>query len=138
MTTEYVEAAEYIKLQLSIGEIDVVVGTPLTDGPWDLVKFGKRPIRVETCAEVIAKKMWHRGHQAKARDLFDLCAVADMEPEAIARARPFMHRHANAFLDRLDQHRDLSKEEFNRIDRIDYRRPFDECLELAQELLRTN
>jgi hypothetical protein len=29
-------------------------------------------VKFETCAEIIAKKMWHRGHLAKARDLFDL------------------------------------------------------------------
>ncbi|WP_354328573.1 MULTISPECIES: hypothetical protein [Variovorax] len=27
--------------------------------------------------------MWHRGNEAKARDLFDLCAVATFETEAI-------------------------------------------------------
>ncbi len=135
VTTQYQEAAEYIKLQLPIGEIDIVVGTPLTISPWEAVNFGARSIRVETCSEVIAKKMWHRGDQAKARDLFDLCAVADMEPGSIDVARPFMHRHSKAFLDRLEEYRDLSKDEFNKIDRIDYKRSFDECMDLAHALL---
>jgi hypothetical protein len=135
LTTEYQEAAEYIKLLLPIGEIDVVVGTPLTNSPWDVVDFQGRAIRVETCAEIVAKKMWHRGDQAKARDLFDLCAVADLEPAAIDAARPFMARHSGAFMARLKQFHELTKEEFNKIDRIAYTRSFEECMDLAERLL---
>ena len=136
LTTEYQEAAEYIKLLLPTGEIDVVVGTPLTDSPWEVIDFQGRAICVETCAEVVAKKMWHRGNQAKARDLFDLCAVADLEPTAIDIARPFMARHAEAFLARLRKYHELSKEEFSKIDRIAYTRSFEECMDLAEHVLK--
>ena len=136
LTTDYQEAAEYIKLLLPRGEIDVVVGTPLTGSPWEVADFEGRAIRVETCAEIIAKKMWHRGDQAKARDLFDLCAVADLEPAAIEAARPLFARHATAFLARLEQFHALAKEEFSKIDAISYSRPFEECLELAEQLLK--
>jgi hypothetical protein len=135
LTTEYQEAAEFTRLMLPIGEIDIVVGTSLTDEPWEVVDFEGRPICVETCAEIVAKKMWHRGDQAKARDLFDLCAVADLEPTALDAARPFLARHSAAFLTRLKQYREISKEEFNQIDRIDYTRSFDECMDLAERLL---
>jgi hypothetical protein len=70
LTSEYEENAEFIKLQLPAGEIDVVVGAPLTVSNFEIVAYEGRPIRVETSAEIIAKKMWHRGDQAKARDLF--------------------------------------------------------------------
>jgi predicted nucleotidyltransferase component of viral defense system len=136
LTTEYQEAAEYIKLLLPTGEIDVVVGTPLTSSAWDLMDFQGRAIRVETCAEIVAKKMWHRGDQAKARDLFDLCAVADLEPLAIDAARPFMGRHSEAFLGRLKQYHELAKEEFGKIDRIAYTRSFEECMDLAEHVLK--
>lgn len=135
LTTEYQEAAEFIRLLLPNGEIDIVVGTPLTDRPWEVVEFDGRPICVETCAEIVAKKMWHRGDQAKARDLFDLCAVADLEPSALSVARPFLARHSAAFLARLKQYHEISKEEFDRIDRLDYARPFHECMDLAEHLL---
>lgn len=135
LTTQYEEAAEYLRLVLPIGEIDIVVGTPLTEHPWELIMFEGRTIRVESCAEIIAKKMWHRGDKAKARDLFDLCAVADLEPEAIDAARPFFGRHAQAFMARLTEYRDFSEGEFEMIDRIDYARPFKECLELARHIL---
>ncbi|MDP9877632.1 hypothetical protein J2W25_001938 [Variovorax boronicumulans] len=66
------QASCFIKLQLPEGEIDVVVGVPLTAPNFEVVEYERRPIRVETSAEIIAKKMWHRGDQAKARDRFDL------------------------------------------------------------------
>lgn len=78
ISTEYEESAQYIKLILPAGEIDVVVGTPLTPNPFEIVQYAGREIRVETNAEIIAKKFWHRGDRPKARDLFDLfdlCAV---------------------------------------------------------------
>lgn len=131
LTTQYEEGAEYTKLFFPEGEIDFVVGTPLTDSPWDLVQHNGRNIRVESCAEIIAKKMHYRGNLAKARDLFDLCAVYELEPSAIEIARPFMHRHRDAFLGRLADHLDLAKEEFNRIERLAYTRSFEECIRLA-------
>lgn len=77
ITVDYEENAEYIKLFLPTGEIDIVVGPPLTEQPFDVVAYAGREIKVETCAEIIAKKIWHRGSRGKARDLFDLCAVAE-------------------------------------------------------------
>ena len=135
LTTEYEEGAEYTKLFLPAGEIDIVVGTPLTANPWETVQYLGRSIQVESSAEIIAKKMHHRGHMAKARDLFDLCAVADLQPEAISMARPFMAQHAQTFLTRLNDHRDLARTEFDRIDRLAYTRSFDDCLVLAEEVL---
>lgn len=76
ISADYEEATEYIKLFLPEGEIDVVVGASLTEVPYEIIDYRGRKIRVETSAEIIAKKMWHRGDRAKGRDLFDLCAVS--------------------------------------------------------------
>lgn len=35
------------------------------------------PVKVETAAEIVAKKMWHRGDRPTARDLFDLSLVIE-------------------------------------------------------------
>jgi hypothetical protein len=91
LTSEYEENAHFIKLQLRGGEIDVVVGAPLTDPNVEIVEFEGRPIRVETSAEIIAKKMWHRGDQAKARDLFDLCSVQSDRSPLVSEAVLGMH-----------------------------------------------
>ena len=134
LTTEYVEAAEYIKLLLPAGEIDVVVGEPLTGEPWEVVEYRGRRILVETNAEIVAKKMYYRGNQAKARDLFDLCAVADLDPDAIDIAAPFFAKHGDAFIAQLKANAGYIEEDFHQIRRIGYTRPFEECLTLAETI----
>jgi hypothetical protein len=135
LTTDYVEAAESIKLLLPTGEIDIVVGEPLTDAPWEAVIHGGRRIRVETNAEILAKKMYYRGDQAKGRDLFDLCTVADLDPAAIDQAAPFFTRHGDAFIAQLKASASYVEEEFAQIHRISYARPFEECLTLAETIV---
>ena len=135
ISTDYEENAEFIKIFLAAGEIDIVVGSALVERPFDVVRHAGRNIRVETCAEIMAKKMWHRGHHGKARDLFDLCAVADAEPEAIELATPFMLRHGAAFLHQLTAHASLREAEFEAIDALKFQRPFAQCLEQARDLI---
>ena len=135
VSTDYEESAEFIKLLLDEGEIDIVAGGLLTSQPWDLVKVDGREIKVETCAEIIAKKMWHRGDRAKARDLYDLCAVADAEPDAIAHAAPFLSRHGAAFLSELSARGDIARAEFAAIDALGPPRDFDHCLAQARAVL---
>ena len=135
ITTDYEENAEFIKLYLPHGEIDVVVGKALTAAPFDLVSHGGRDIRVETSAEILAKKLWHRGDRGAARDLFDLCAVAQHEPEAIAQAAPFFSRHAAQFIHRLQDRAHIARKEFDAIDALGFNRTFDECLDQAREIL---
>ncbi|MFN4351540.1 MAG: nucleotidyl transferase AbiEii/AbiGii toxin family protein [Hylemonella sp.] len=135
VSADYEENAEFIKLYLPQGEIDIVVGTALTAQPYEVVKHAGREIKVECSAEIIAKKMWFRGDQAKARDLFDLCAVAVLEPAAITEARPFCVRHGAAFLRRLQDRAELARAEFEAIDALDFRQSFDECLQQAREIL---
>ncbi len=93
--------AEFIKIYLPAGEIDIVVVASLLARPFEVVTHAGRKIRVESCAEIMAKKMWHRGHRGKTRDLFDLRAVADAEPQAIKLAAPFIRRHGAEFLHQL-------------------------------------
>jgi hypothetical protein len=135
LTSDYVEAADYVKLLLPAGEIDIVVGTPLTQEPWEMVVHCGRRIAVETNAEIVAKKMYHRGHQAKARDLFDLCTVADLDPAAIERAAPWFTRHGDAFIAQLKANAAYVEEDFAQIHRIAYHRPFEECLMLAEGIV---
>lgn len=137
ISTNYEEGAEYIKLFLPVGEIDVVVGSALTAKPWQTIAYAGRTVKVETCAEIIAKKFWHRGDRARARDLFDLCAVAEAEPAAITRAAPFMVRHGAAFLHGLEDRASLLEAEFNAIDAMGFTRPFADCREQANRIVKT-
>lgn len=136
VSTDYEENAEFIKLFLPAGEIDIVVGSALTERPFELASYAGRDIKFETCAEIIAKKMWHRGNQAKARDLFDLCAVAHAEPEAIELASPFFSQHGAAFLQRLHERAEFVEAEFNAIDVLGFQRPFAQCLAQARSIIQ--
>jgi predicted nucleotidyltransferase component of viral defense system len=135
VSSEYEEGAEFIKLFLPAGEIDIVAGASLMDRPYEVVSWEGRELKVETCVEIIAKKMWHRGDRAKARDLYDLCAVADSEPAAITEAAPRFLRHGAAFLVALQDRADIARREFEQIDAIGPARDFDQCLAQARAVI---
>lgn len=135
VSTEYEESAEFIKLLLPAGEIDIVAGEPLTDQPYEVVAYGGRELKIETCAEIVAKKMWHRGNRAKARDLYDLCAVADAEPAAIEDAAPWFQKHGAAFLAGLQTRAEIARQEFRAIDAIGQPLDFDRCLAQARSII---
>ena len=93
----------FVKLQFEEGEIDFVAAPNLTDAAWERWEIRGRPVRVETAAEVIAKKLYHRGDRATARDLFDLAMVVEREPDALAAAVPLLNRHRDRFLEQVRQ-----------------------------------
>lgn len=77
VSQDYVETAGYFKLIRAEGEIDFVAWRNLTQNPYEGWQLEGRDVRVETAAEIVAKKLWHRGYAATARDLFDLSLVID-------------------------------------------------------------
>jgi len=135
VSSEYEESAEFIKLFLPAGEIDIVAGGSLMAQPYEVVSYRGRDIKVETCAEIVAKKMWHRGHRAKARDLYDLCAVADADPAAIQEAAPWFLKHGAAFMAALQDRAEIARREFAQIDAIGAPRNFDRCLAQAGSII---
>ena len=66
----------YLKLQLPIGEIDFLSGAMLTDPGFTRESFEGRDVALQTCEEVIARKVRYWAAAFKARDVFDLAAVA--------------------------------------------------------------
>ncbi|KIP17546.1 hypothetical protein KY49_6439 [Burkholderia sp. MSHR3999] len=86
ITTDYEEHAEFVKLVLPDGEIDFVVSRNLTTPGFDEWTLMDHPMKVETAAEIVAKKMWHRGDRPTARDLFDLSLVIEREPDSLMAA----------------------------------------------------
>ncbi|MDQ0333232.1 hypothetical protein QFZ88_005614 [Mesorhizobium sp. YL-MeA3-2017] len=59
-----------------IGEIDFIVAGPLTEAPFVTREVEGRAVRLETIPEIIAKKVYYRGSEAKPRDIFDIAAAA--------------------------------------------------------------
>lgn len=136
ISINYEESAEAVKLIRAEGEIDIVVGTPLTRPSFEVCAFEGRAIKVETSAEILAKKMWHHGNMATARDLFDLCAIADFEPAAIDVAGPAMRRHGAEFLRQLEQREEYLSVQFAEIDARAFRKPYSACVLQARSLIR--
>lgn len=138
LTSQYVEdASSYVKLQFEEGEIDFVAAPNLLQDAWEFWHIGDYRVRVERVAEIIAKKMYYRGHHASARDLFDLCLVIEREPEALDSAVPFLMRHREAFLARIQEPSVALKAAFEAIDTRSYTPTLGHCVDLAKHYLQS-
>lgn len=134
---QYTEAANFVKLILEQGEIDFVASPNLL--PDDLAfehwTLCGRDVRVETAAEIIAKKMYHRGAQPTARDLFDLSMVLEREPKALFAAEPFLLRHLDAFTTNLAKAGSVFATQFDAIECITYTPTFAHAADIAKRYL---
>jgi Nucleotidyl transferase AbiEii toxin, Type IV TA system len=135
VTQDYVEGAGYTKLLRPEGEIDFVASPNLTEPAFEWWTLLGREVRVETAAEIVAKKLWHRGDQAAARDLFDLSLVVEREPEALRHAASYLTRHRSAFLHQLRARRSVLKAQFEAIDALDYQPRYDDAVERVDAFL---
>lgn len=138
MTGDYTEdQSSWVKLQFEEGEVDFVASPNLLGDAWELWDIEGHTIRVETSAEIIAKKMFYRGHKVTARDLFDLALVIDREPEALRGAREFLIKHREAFLSQIRNPHDTLKAAFDAIDTLDYTPDFQTCVDSAGSFLES-
>lgn len=136
-SSQYVEASGYVKLLREEGEIDFVAAPNLLPEinafqRWDLLG---QSIRVETAAEIIAKKMFHRGDKATARDLFDLALVLEREPDAMALLPPFVFRHAEKMAENLKRPSHGFIKQFHDIDTLTYHPSFEQAANAALDFL---
>ncbi len=132
LTEDYTEQpGMFVKLQFEEGEVDFVSAPNLLDDAWDTWDIGGRAVKVETAAEIIAKKMYHRGDRATARDLFDLALVIEREPQQLLVAKPFLLRHRSAFLTQIRQPHASLQAAFGAIATLDYTPSFDHCVAVA-------
>lgn len=135
ITTDYDEANNYVKLVLPAGEIDVVAAPNLTAPGYEQVAIMGHPVKVETSAEIVAKKMWHRGNRATARDLFDLALVIEREPDALTAAAKYLIRHRAVFIEQLHSRSNILRMQFNAIDTLQYSPSFEHCVKLVSGFL---
>lgn len=134
MTGDYVEQANFIKLLFPEGEIDFIASAPVTLKPFTMEKLFDREVRVETATEIIAKKLWHRGDEFRARDVFDLAFVAERVPEALKEIEPILRDRRTAVLARIagaDKH---LRNEFAELELLEFRRTYDDCLAIINRL----
>ena len=135
LTTNYVEDSRFVKLSFPEGEIDFVASAPLTARPAELETLFGRPFLVETSTEIVAKKIWHRGDEFTARDIFDFAMVAEREPQALHEIAPILRDRRKAVLSRIQRDEPHLRESFASLIALDYRRAFDECLEIVRDAL---
>jgi len=135
LTSEYSEDSNFVKLKFPEGEIDFVVAPPLTAVPARTEVLLGRTFLVETSTEIVAKKIWHRGADITARDIFDFAMVAEREPGAMTEIAPILRDRRGPILDRLQRHEQWLRDRFESLEILEYRRSFDECLQiLVREL----
>ena len=138
VTSQYVEdQSSYVKLIRPEGEIDFVASPNLTETPFEIWNIGGQHIRVETAAEIVAKKLWHRGDRATARDLFDLSLVIEREPEELIKASKFLKKHAQIFTEQIANRATILKMQFNEIDTLHYKPNYEEAVQRATQFLKS-
>ena len=135
MTADYVEEGNSLKLRFAEGEIDFVASEPLTPNATAVEHLFGRDVAVETSAEIIAKKIWHRGDRFTARDVFDLAMVSENEADSLLPIEPILQSRREVVLRRIAVHDAKLREDFGALEVLDYRRSFDECVALVKGAL---
>ena len=87
LATSYTEAANAIKIVTADGDIDFIVAADVTASVErsELDLFG-RLMRLDSTAEILAKKLFYRAASLKARDVYDLSAAIDLDRVAATTA----------------------------------------------------
>lgn len=119
------------------GEIDFVATPNLTESPFEIWSINGQNIRVETAAEIVAKKLWHRGDRAAARDLFDRSLVIEQEPEALIKAAKFLLKNADLFISQIASRKTVLERQFAEIDILAYKPSYDEAAQRATTFLKS-
>jgi len=117
------------------GEITFIASRALTAPSVRKEKVLGREIWVQTSAEIVAQKLWHRAARFSARDLADFAIVARRERRALAQLEPVIGARRATLLDRLERHEEALREDFAALDLLELRANFDECLALVRKAL---
>ena len=104
LTTDYAEDANFVKLSFPEGEIDFVAAPTLTAAPANAEILFGRAFLVETSAEIIAKKIFHRGAEITARDIFDFALVAELEAGTMREIASILIDRREAVLLRIERY----------------------------------
>lgn len=104
------EAAHYLKLTYTEGEIDFIVSNPLSRLGTDTFEIDltnlpaarKISIEVEHPAEVALKKMHYRPTMLKPRDIFDIAVADSIGHDALVENLSTISDKKNALIKRLD------------------------------------
>lgn len=138
LTSKYLESANSVKLFFPEGEIDFIASAPLTRDPTVDETILERRVRVETTAEIIAKKVWHRGREFTARDIFDVALVATREPSAIESIRPILRDRREIIRKRISTGEKALRTAYSGLDTLEFKPDYDECVRIVEDVLGKN
>ena len=124
--------AGFLKLTYAEGEIDFVATGWLTDESTRMEMHFGRKVAVETEAEIIGKKVFHRGETFKTRDLYDLATVLELSPASLKPISPLLREKAPGILARMTANRVVMQREFDALEIYHAERSFDRCLEIVE------
>ncbi len=80
MATDYTERANSIKIVMPHGDIDFIVSADVVpDLRRQYRTIHGRKIQVDPTAEILAKKLYYRASDFKARDVYDMSAAIDLD-----------------------------------------------------------
>ncbi len=123
-----------MKLFLPQGEIDFVATSPLTEHPFEEYEVLGRKVLLETPVEIVAKKLWHRGARATARDLLDLAMVIEHDYQEILKYPDVFAKNIDTFINQCQSRKFIMEPAFNAIEKIEFNMSFDDCLECVNAL----
>jgi len=135
LTRKFLETEMSVKLYFPEGEIDFIASDPVTKNPTAVERILGRDVRVESTAEIIGKKVRHRGRMFTGRDLFDLALVASRDPAAIETIRPILRAQRAVLLERISSGDKALRTAFEALDTLDYRPSYEECVRILSSLL---
>ena len=96
------DGAGFLKLAFpGIGEIDFIVGQPLTDRPWTTAMVAGRTAQLETISEIITKKIYYRGSRIAPRDIFDIAATATTHQQTVVSALVHFRQHVEKAVNQI-------------------------------------
>ncbi|WP_049752071.1 nucleotidyl transferase AbiEii/AbiGii toxin family protein [Carboxydothermus hydrogenoformans] len=84
-TEDYVESANFLKLQLTDGEIDFIIAPYFTADPYKKINLLGKEIQIETPWEIVLKKLFYRAQSLKVRDIVDVAVVYKNHRETLVR-----------------------------------------------------
>ena len=128
LSVDHVEESIALRIYFPEGEVAFIACGPLTSDPLRRESILGRSVLVETSAEILAKKLWHRAATFPARDLFDFATVAALEPHELRGVAGVLRVHRAALLQRLQDHGMALREDFAALDAWEFQPGFEECV----------
>jgi hypothetical protein len=131
MATDYTEQANGIKIVMPHGDIDFVISADVVI-PVDrtLVTMNGRKIQIDPTSEILAKKLYYRAAHFKTRDVYDMSAAIDLDPNSARIAVQASKHRKDTLLNRLT---DLSRVQEN--DLLNGIIPYDGQLRHAENMI---